>query len=133
MSEDSDGMHVDGSTDAAGATDAEPKVDAQIKRRRTSTVARLLTALAASNAIPFDVLARRIGIAPRKLAECQEGTRELDLETQARLAAVVTASAPQHAKLARRLQAQAQSALRIRDGSIEGHQSYYLAHYWENV
>ncbi len=95
-----------------------------------TTAGRLLDDVAASGSIDLVMLARRLGITVARIAECRLGLRPLELETQIVLAGVVTVLAPQHARLARRLHAQAQSALRVREGAVESHQTYGMVHRW---
>jgi hypothetical protein len=64
------------------------------------------------------------------LRECRDRIRPLDVEHQILLAALATVVAPEHARLARRLHAQAQSALRVREGSVDSHSVYMPGHRW---
>jgi hypothetical protein len=94
------------------------------KRPIVTTAGKLLQVLEAGGQHDLSQLARRIGIPVRQLHECRDGSRPLELEGQILLAALVVEVAPEHARLARRLHAQAQSALRVRNGEVDSHSTY---------
>lgn len=101
------------------------------KRPRT-TAGRLLTSVEAAGAVTLEQLAGHLGIPVEWLCECRDGARTLDLEVQILLAALVMLLAPAHEPLARKLHGQAQSALRVRNGSVESRMTYYSPHRWFN-
>ena len=94
------------------------------KSVRVTTAGKLLQALEAEGAHDLSRLAQRIGISARRMGECREGIRPLEIEEQILLAALVMEIAPEHGRLARRLHAQAQSALRVRNGEVDSHFVY---------
>ena len=89
---------------------------------KLTAAGRLLQAVEASGAIELSHLAGRLGISMRRLEECRDGVRALNLE-----------HAPEHARLASKLHGQAQAALRMRDGDVATHSVYYQRHYWERA
>ncbi len=102
------------------------------KKPPRTTAGRLLVAIEATSTVTLDELATHLGVPVDWLRECRDGTRTLELEVQILLAALVTMLAPEHAALAKHLHGQAQSALRVRNGAIESHMTYYSPHRWFN-
>jgi hypothetical protein len=94
-------------------------------RAKLTTAGRLLDAIVDSGAIDLAYLAHRLNVPKRRLEECRTGGAALELEVQIRLAPMVMLLAPQHQRLARRLHSQAQSALRVREGAVQAHTTYY--------
>ena len=70
------------------------------------------------------ILAHHLGVPRRTLFQCRDGAAQLDPATQMKLAALVLTLVPDQERGARRLFAQAQTALRMEAGSVEGHVSY---------
>lgn len=97
-----------------------------------TTAGRLLVSIETSGSVTLDVLASHLGVPVDWLRECRDGSRTLELEVQILLAALVTMLAPEHAALAQHLHGQAQSALRVRNGSIESRMTYYSSNRWFN-
>jgi hypothetical protein len=93
-----------------------------------STAERLLRAIEAGASASFRELALMTRVSERRLKECRDGIRPLDLDAQMRLAAAVMELAPQHKRLAYRLYGQAQSALRTSDNNEALHQVYPRSH-----
>lgn len=102
----------------------EPSRNSSGRVARTTTAGKLLQAVLAGGEVDAERLARYLGMSTTKLRECRDGVRALDLERQIVLAGVVAVLAPEHARLARRLHAQAQSALRVREGAVASHFVY---------
>lgn len=105
----------------------EPNVAAstsQPRRKSLTTAGRLLADITSDGALDMDQLARRLTVPAQRLRACRDGSRALELEHQLMLAALVVELAPQHGSLARRLYAQAQSALRMRLGAVDSHLIY---------
>ena len=96
---------------------------------RLTTAGRLLQVVTVDGATDIVRLARRLGIPARRLRACRDGEQPLEPELQILLAALVLEVSPEHAALARQLHAQAQSALRVREGVVESH-STYLGRRW---
>jgi hypothetical protein len=92
--------------------------------QRLTTAGRLLQLLASDGATDLTLLARRLGIPTRRLRACRDGEQPLEPEVQMLLAALVLEISPEHASLARQLHAQAQSALRVREGLVVSHPTY---------
>lgn len=86
--------------------------------------------MAASGHDDLAPIARQIRVSVRHLRECRDGIRPLETESQILLAALATVLAPEHERLARRLYAQAQSALRVREGAVDSHSVYLPGHRW---
>jgi len=101
-------------------------------RRPRTTAGRLLLSVEASGSTTLGQLAKHLGVPEEWLRECRDGERTLELEVQILLAALVLLLAPEHTALARHLHGQAQSALRVKNGSIESHMTYYSPHRWFN-
>ena len=95
---------------------------------RITTAGRLLDVVSAGG-LDLAQLARHLRVPARQLRACRDGATSLEPETQILLAALVMELAPGHALLARRLHAQAQSALRVREGEVESHATY-PGHTW---
>ena len=93
-------------------------------RPRFTTAGRLLDAVSTSGTIDLALLARRLGTPVQRLQACREGMLALEPELQIVLAALVMEVSPEHGSPARRLHAQAQSALRVRAGAVESHAVY---------
>lgn len=106
-------------------------VQARKKGTRT-TAGRLLISVEATGTVTFEQLAGHLGVPTDWLRECRDGERTLEVEAQILLAALVMLLAPEHEPLARKLHGQAQSALRVRNGSVESHMTYYSPHRWFN-
>ncbi len=102
------------------------------KKGARTTAGRLLISVEATGTTTFEQLAGHLGIPVEWLRECRDGGRTLELEVQILLAALVMLLAPEHEALARKLHGQAQSALRVRNGSVESHMTYYSPHRWFN-
>ena len=101
------------------------------KQPRT-TAGRLLVSVEVTGTVTIEKLAGHLGVPVEWLRECRDGTRTLEVEAQILLAALVLLLAPEHEALARKLHGQAQSALRVRNGSVESHMTYYSPHRWFN-
>ena len=89
-----------------------------------STAGRLLVAICREDTLLLDEIARRAGIGRRRLEECRDGIRSLELEEQLRLAAVSIAIAPKYERKAYALYGQAQAALRMQEEPGRSHQFY---------
>jgi hypothetical protein len=101
------------------------KNNGQVSTRPKFTAAgKLLDAVSTTGAIDLPLLARRMGTSAHRLQACRDGMLALEPELQIVLAALVMEISPDHATRARRLHAQAQSALRVREGSVESHTVY---------
>lgn len=94
--------------------------------KHLTSAGRLLRAVADNGAIELPRLARHLNVSARLLQACLDGERPLEIELQIMLAALVLELAPhpQLAPLARRLHAQAQSALRVREGAVSSQATY---------
>lgn len=92
--------------------------------KNLTSAGRLLRAVVKDGTIELPRLARQLNVPVRRLQACQDGERPLEVELQIILAALVMALSPRHAPLARRLHAQAQSALRVREGSVSSQATY---------
>ena len=90
-------------------------------RPKLTTAGRLLALVTTDDELDLARFARRLKVPERHLRECREGMRSLEPEIQLLLAALVVEVAPAHAAHARRLHAQAQSALRVREGLVKSH------------
>ena len=108
----------------------EPTDESRATPAKGTTAGRLLQAMAANGHDDLATIARQIGVSVRRLRECRDGIRPLDVEQQILLAALATVVAPEHGRIARRLYAQAQSALRVREGSVDSHSIYMPGHRW---
>ena len=93
-------------------------------RARLTTAGRLLAAIEERGTADLARLAWHLGVPQERLAECRDGVRPLDVEVQIRLATLVLTVAPEHGRLARQLEAQAQSALRVEQGAVSSHRTY---------
>lgn len=105
--------------------EAEPR-----RRPRLTTAGLLLRDLFQSGRVDFAQLAKRMQVSVSRLIACRDGKRALDLEAQIRLAGLVMELAPEHARRARHLHAQAQSALRVQSGTVESHLTNQSRHWW---
>ncbi len=105
--------------------DGVPEVSPSPPPKRKITAAGRLVALVTTDSV-LDLarLARSLAVPERHLLECRDGLRRLEPEVQMLLAAYVMEGAPQHAAVARRLHAQAQSEYRVRERSIDSHETY---------
>jgi hypothetical protein len=101
-------------------------------RRPRTTAGRLLLAVEATGSTTLEELARHLGLPVRWLEECRDGKRTLEIEAQILLSALVLMLVPELAAQARHLHGQAQSALRVRNGAVESHMTYYSPHRWFN-
>ena len=106
----------------------KPTVSVPAPKKLTSA-GRLLRVLMASGAMEISQLAKWLGVSVGRLKACHDGERPLDVEAQIMLAALAMEIAPAHHQLARRLHAQAQSALRVREGFVPS-QSSYPGRHW---
>jgi hypothetical protein len=111
-------------------TESESDDELRATPAKVTTAGRLLRAMAASGHGDLGLIGRQIKVSTRRLQECRDGIRPLDVEQQILLAAVATVLAPEHERLARHLHAQAQSALRVREGSVDSHSVYNPGHRW---
>ena len=91
---------------------------------KQTAAGRLLALIAKGEAFDFARVARCLVVPERYLRECRDGLRRLEPEVQVLLAALVMELAPEHAHAARRLHAQAQTELRLRQGVVGLHQTY---------
>ncbi len=93
-------------------------------RKLPTAAARLLAAATGTGAVDLVYLAQRLKIPVDTLQACRDGSAALRPEVQIVLAALIVELSPPHASLARRLYAQAQSALRLQTGVVDSHLTY---------
>jgi hypothetical protein len=105
----------------------EGPTPAQQARPKMTRAGRLLQILTTSDEDICTRIARRLKVPVHDLMACRDGSRPLEPEVQILLAALVLEIAPQCAPLAHRLYAQAQSALRVKEGVVEAHLTYHRA------
>ena len=103
-------------------------VGKQSSPRRTSA-GHLLKLITKDDADVLPRLARCLKMPAGRLLACRDGRAALEPEVQIVLAALVLELSPEHSQLARRLYAQAQSALRVREGAVESH-AVYVGRRW---
>lgn len=96
---------------------------------RETTAERLLKVVHESSAAGLREIAKFSRISEQRLTDCRDGVRMLEPELQMRLAAAVMELAPEHRRLAHRLFAQAQSALRTSLAEDTSHRSYPRIHF----
>lgn len=99
----------------------------RVPRNKMTTAGRLLAAVHESGIVELAEIARILHVPAHFLEECRDGQRALETEVQILLAAAVLSAAPEHARLARQLHAQAQSALRVQLGVVPTHPTYQRA------
>jgi hypothetical protein len=103
---------------------SEKEIEQPTTRPKSTAAGRLLEAVSATGSVDLALLARRLGTPAQRLQACRDGMLALEPELQIMLAALVMEVSPVHASRARQLHAQAQSALRVREGSVESHTVY---------
>lgn len=103
----------------------EGEKSAKASRPKLTRAGRLLQLVTAGGGIDLDRIGRWMHVPAHALETCRDGLGSLDPEVQLVLAAVVLELAPQHAAQARRLYAQAQSALRVQQGLVQSHITYH--------
>lgn len=103
--------------------------DSRAAAGRRTTAGRLLGALTGEGGYPLDALARLAAIPSHELERCRDEGHALDLAAQLRLAAVIIAEVPSHARAARQLHEQAQAALRLAAGADRQHLVYPKEHF----
>lgn len=96
---------------------------------RLTSAGHLLQLVTKDDAVTLPWLARRLRVPSERLRACRSGEGSLIPEIQILLAALVMELSPEHSPLARRLHAQAQSALRVREGAVESH-AVYVGRRW---
>jgi len=96
---------------------------------KRSSAGHLLQLITKDDAIALPRLARCLKVPAGRLRACRDGQATLEPEVQILLAALVLELSPEHSQLARRLYAQAQSALRVREGAVESH-AVYVGRRW---
>ncbi len=99
----------------------------RVPRNRLTTAGRLLAAVHERGSVDLAEIAKMLHVPVAYLEECRDGERTLELEVQLLLAAAALTLAPDHARLARQLHAQAQSALRVQQGTVATHPTYQRA------
>ena len=96
---------------------------------RLTSAGHLLRLVTKDDAVNLPWLAQRLRVPIGRLRACRDGQGSLEPEVQILLAAFILELAPEHSSLARRLHAQAQSALRVREGAVESH-AVYVGRRW---
>jgi hypothetical protein len=96
---------------------------------KLTSAGHLLRLVTKDDAIVLPQLARHLKVPAGRLRACRDGQAALEPEVQLMLAALVLELSPEHSQHARRLYAQAQSALRVREGAVESH-AVYVGRRW---
>jgi hypothetical protein len=96
---------------------------------RLTSAGQLLRLVTKDDAVDLPWLARRLKVPAGRLRACRDGRGSLEPEVQILLAAFILELSPEHSSLARRLHAQAQSALRVREGAVQSH-AVYVGRRW---
>jgi len=94
-------------------------------RLKPTRAGRLLQLVTIEGKITCTRIAERLQIPEHELRACRDGARALEPEVQLVLATLVLEIAPECSLLAHRLHAQAQSALRMKQGAVESHMTYH--------
>jgi hypothetical protein len=89
--------------------------------QKNNRTAALLAALADDDGLSMERLAIVAGISLRDLRSCRDGTVTLPPDAQVRLARAVASRVPRLAAAARRLEEQANAAVRMQQGSTALH------------
>jgi len=96
---------------------------------KLTSAGHLLQLVTKDDPLAMPRLARQLKVPFDRLRACRDGQGSLEPEVQMVLAALILELSPEHSQLARRLHAQAQSALRVREGAVESH-AVYVGRRW---